>query len=269
MLFNTVWGMTLAPSIALVLELVGLVTLIAGGTIGLYIADPDLVREISDSGVEAIVERSGNDLITTPTVVIGIVAMYAILAPICEEFAKLLGPLTFMRRATASRLDAYSSGVFVGLGFASVETLAYALAAGEQWPLIAALRAPVAVIHVTAAAAAALGVYAGGRAIIGGYAAAVLVHAAWNGLTVSVLVMTAAIDNPESVPPAVAGATFLVVVAMLGLAAACFVWLVRTARKLGNDLTRSDTPSRPEPTVETLGVSDRGVQATHYLLSSF
>jgi RsiW-degrading membrane proteinase PrsW (M82 family) len=267
-LYNTIWGMTLAPAIALALELIGLVVLVAGGTIGLYIADPDLVRTISDDGLEVIIERSGNDLITTPTIVIGIVAMYAILAPLSEEFAKLLGPLGFMRRASATRLDAYSSGVFVGLGFASVETLAYALAAGEQWPLIAALRAPVAVIHVTAAATAALGVFAGGKAIVRGYGAAVLVHGAWNGLTVAVLVMTAALENPENVPPTVALATFLILAAMTGLAVGCFVWLTRTARKLGSDLTRSNTPSLPEPAVNAPGATDRGVQATHYMLSS-
>jgi RsiW-degrading membrane proteinase PrsW (M82 family) len=254
---STLWGMTVAPAVALALELVCATALIAGGALGLYIADAELLRTLSDGGIETAIEDSGNDLITMPTLILGIAAVYAVIAPLVEEFAKLLASVVFLRPADATQFDAFTAGVFAGLGFASVETLAYALAAGDQWPLLAAIRAPVAIIHVSAAAFAALGWYAGELSILRGYAMAALIHAGWNGLTVTVLLITAAVDDPESLSAAAAFATLVVFGAMTLLLTACSVWLVKTARKRGRETSEFDPPTQPSATIETSQKTER------------
>jgi RsiW-degrading membrane proteinase PrsW (M82 family) len=244
------WGMVGATSVALILELVAAIALFAGGIMGLYLADPALVRSIREQGLEQIIDQSGPNLVTTTTVAIGIAAVYALLAPMSEEFAKLLGTMIFLPNS-ASRYDAFIGGVFAGLGFASVETLVYALAAGDRWPLLVAIRAPIALVHVAAAVVAALGWHAtrdgGPWAIARGYGLAVLIHGAWNGLIVAVLLLTASVDESSQIAPASAIA-LTAIVGVMGLHLfGCFTLITVAARKLGREEGDRDVRTDERP----------------------
>ncbi|RIK46613.1 MAG: hypothetical protein DCC58_02545 [Chloroflexi bacterium] len=232
---TTVWGMLAAPAIAVLIELICAGSVFAAAVAGQYYADPEILSNIADNGIEAVISGSEMELLQTWTVVLGIVAVYALFAPLAEELAKLLGAMIFLARSGATRFDSFASGLFSGLGFASVETLFYALAAGEQWLLLVIIRAPVAVIHIVSAVAAAMGWYSGGKSIVSGYGLAVLIHGAWNGLTVSLLVITASIADPEQVPMQAGLALFGAVGGLMFLLLGCSAWFVNAARRFGRE----------------------------------
>lgn len=233
-----VWGMFAATGGAVVLQLAfaGLAILAVLG--GLVLVDPSLIGGFVDRVAEqgTLEDFSGN-LMSTATVVLGITTMYAVIAPLTEEFTKLLGAAVVLRGAPASAFSYFAVGACVGLGFAVVETLGYALAAGSAWPLLLLVRAPVAFIHVTATAIASYGLYRqrarGGYRLVPYFVAAVLIHGAWNGLTVAVMLLSTQAGDTQQMST-IAMLLILVVVGMLALVlTACVAWTALAARKLG------------------------------------
>ncbi|HYM27374.1 MAG TPA: PrsW family glutamic-type intramembrane protease [Steroidobacteraceae bacterium] len=117
----------------------------------------------------------------------------ALVAPLIEEFAKGLGVRFMMRRYT-TRAQAMTLGAAAGAGFGFVEALSYGLAGvhdnAARWWLYMLVRGGSTTLHVfnTSLVGLAWWYWSFGerpRVAAALFGTAVLVHAAWNGLLVT------------------------------------------------------------------------------------
>jgi|GEM_PF-2133269 len=239
MLATMAWGMVVATTTAVVLQLAFVAAGIAGIAVGLNLADVQLSGGLIDTLLaDDLLESSGSELLGTATIAVFVMLGYAVAAPLTEELTKFLGVAVVLRRQVLSRYTVFVAGISAGLGFAVVETIGYALGSGEGWPLVLALRAPVTLIHITGTSLVACGWYLqqrrGGYPLVGYFVAAVLVHAAWNGLLVSMILVSATIPEENPAPGAI-----LAVLGGLGmmlvLLVACGTWVIANARRWGRE----------------------------------
>jgi len=232
------WGMVGAPLAAGGAQLVTVLLLLIGGATGIYVADAGLVDQIEGWVSDT---SAGTDLsvIQTPTVAFGALSVVGIAAPLTEELAKFLGVYFVFRKRVATKYGLFLAGAAAGLGFAVVESLGYALMAIEQWPQVMLLRAPVALIHVAATTIVALGWYkqrqSGGYWLIGMYVLAVLLHAAWNSLFVTMMIIAAGFETSEELSPVDALLTLAIICAFGALLVAAVLWIAGNARRLGRE----------------------------------
>jgi RsiW-degrading membrane proteinase PrsW (M82 family) len=233
-----IWGMIGAPVLAVFAQLATVVMLIGGGVAGLYLADASLIDNV-ESWITEVTETADLSVIETPTVTFAALALLGVAAPLSEELTKFLGVYILFRNRVATKYGLFLAGAAAGLGFAVVETLGYALMSGEAWPQIMLLRAPVALIHVAATSIVALGWYRqrqnGGQSLVLFFLLAVLLHAAWNSLFVSMVIVAAGIDTADTIDP-VAGLLVLAAVSAMGaVMIATVFWIVGNARRLGRE----------------------------------
>lgn len=231
------WGMSAAVVIALLLELLVFGAVIGAVYAGLYLAGPDIARNAWEHGISDKIDRAGGAIAQTWTVALAGMLIYAVAAPLAEEFAKMLGVLVSLRRRAASEYTVFVAGISAGLGFAAFETLLYGLASADNWPLIVGIRAPIVLVHATGASLSALGWRMqrerGGLALVWHYGAAVLVHAAWNALTVALLIASATSREGEDLSLATGLAALTVLSLMALLLVSCLAWVVLNARRFG------------------------------------
>lgn len=83
----------------------------------------------------------------SPTTLFGTTVQAFCVAAVPEEAAKLLALWLILRRNPHfdEHFDGIVYAVFVGLGFAAIENIAYVLQSGEGWMTVAAMRALLAV----------------------------------------------------------------------------------------------------------------------------
>lgn len=82
-----------------------------------------------------------------PVTLIGTTVQAFLVAAVPEEAAKLLALFLILRKNPwfDEHFDGIVYAVYVGLGFAALENVAYVLSAGDQWMTVAAMRALLAV----------------------------------------------------------------------------------------------------------------------------
>ena len=82
-----------------------------------------------------------------PVTLIGTTVQAFLVAAVPEEAAKLLALFLILRKNPwfDEHFDGIVYAVYVGLGFAALENVAYVLSAGDQWVTVAAMRALLAV----------------------------------------------------------------------------------------------------------------------------
>ena len=82
-----------------------------------------------------------------PVTLIGTTVQAFLVAAVPEEAAKLLALFLILRKNPwfDEHFDGIVYAVYVGLGFAAFENVAYVLSAGDQWVTVAAMRALLAV----------------------------------------------------------------------------------------------------------------------------
>jgi RsiW-degrading membrane proteinase PrsW (M82 family) len=239
MLATMAWGMVVATTTAVIMQFGFILAGIGGIAVGLNMAGIDVSGGLVDTLLsEELLESSGSELLGTATIAVFVLLVYAVAAPLTEELTKFLGVAVVMRRQVLNRYSVFIGGISAGLGFAVVETIGYALGSGQGWPLILALRVPVTLIHVTGTSLVAFGWYLqqrrGGYPLLGFFAVAVLVHAAWNGLLVSVMLASATMPQENPAPGqvlAILGALAM----MLLLLGGCLTWVIANARRWGSD----------------------------------
>lgn len=247
----SLWGGIGAPFLAGSFQLLTVVALVVAGGIGLYAADETLLDNLEpwlNEQVDPVSSGSDADameLLKKPAVALGAVSLLGITAPLTEELTKFLGVYLLFRNRFVTRNNLFIAGVASGLGFAVVETLGYALMSGDSWSMILLVRAPVAVIHMVCTAIVAVGWYQqrkrGGIALAGFFLVSVLVHAAWNTLFVSLMLVALGTDTTDAIDPA-AGATMLALVTAMGVVfLGSLFWLVGNARRFGRQ-ARAEVP---------------------------
>jgi RsiW-degrading membrane proteinase PrsW (M82 family) len=188
-----------------------------------------------------------NDILSRNEQFVANLIAAAVAAPLIEEFAKGLG-VRFMMRRWNTRAQAMVLGAAAGAGFGFVEALMYGLAGvdGDQshWWLYMLVRGGSTSLHVfnTSLVALAWWHWSFGKRPRTGwllFGAAVLMHAAWNGLLVT---LTSRIFGLETVSErAIEVAAYVIIAgAVLTMLAA----LPRIARALREPLPPSveDTP---------------------------
>jgi len=234
------WGGLGGTSLALVVELILVVGVLAVVAVGLQAADPALadrllaaVQEMQETGRPP--DLAGlRDVVTSPIFAIGLLGLLGVMAPLVEESLKGLAvPLVVAAGGRPGRLAGFLFGVAVGAGFAIVEGIlngAMALNAPEFWAGLMLLRGAAAAMHCLASGLAGLGwqmILVERRWPAGGVLGllAVGLHAAWN-LSVGIIGLISlggvtAADGPVAVARAgVAGLLALFLLCLWLLVAA-------------------------------------------------
>lgn len=259
---HLVWGMTIGPLGASILQLGAALAIIGAIMAGLYFHDPDIansdkIRSIFDDLGTASADNFP-DVYKTSTVALAIFTMLAIVAPLTEEILKPLGTLIADRGQPGySQHDAFIAGASAGLGFGIVEALGYSLLQLENWPTMMLLRAPVISIHVAGSALVAIG-WQKHRRATGGFpfvkylGAALALHAAWNGLFASMLLTVVHLDDPASPDAASTVLISLIALALGVLLLSTIAWIVMYPSRWQQQHQRRSDP-RPAPTVPIIG----------------
>lgn len=198
---HLVSGAVLATFVALVLELLGGALLLVLVFVPAALLDPgvaprvqelvDALRQAANNGENLPLSYWESYLDWWP-VQIYLPLLLSVMVPLIEEFSKPVSVLARLaaRRASTPPALAFRLGALAGAGFALLEgVLNGTAAAGPDWWQVALLRAAATAMHACGAALVAWGTAEfvwnrRGRLWLGTLAAALLLHATWNGVTI-------------------------------------------------------------------------------------
>jgi RsiW-degrading membrane proteinase PrsW (M82 family) len=179
----TTWRRALAGLLAGSLLSTHLTILLSAG-VGLLAYT--LVLPLRQLMAELIASKSLERMFFSPALVGTLIGM-AIVAPVVEELAKLLGAILLARRLRGPA-EAFLVGMAGGVGFATLENMLYESSSPERWAHISLLRGMGGVLHPLNAGLVAVGWYGvrnglpgAQRRLLGYYGLAVGAHALWNG----------------------------------------------------------------------------------------
>lgn len=164
------YGLTLAPLLAVILELIATV----------------ILARVSGIGITGL----PTDVPTNPLLIVVLLLTVSVVAPLVEEGVKPLGAVLLMRRLRTPS-SAFLLGVAAGVGFDIFETIGYIGQGQADWITIAVERVGAGLLHGVGAGMATLGWYylINGKGVphrwlrgIGGILYAVIQHAIFNGV---------------------------------------------------------------------------------------
>ena len=187
-------GVFLGPVLALLLELVALIVILALGYLALA-SQPELLEEITSllqrltisPPSPALLQRMLGPYLLNPAAAGAILAYVAGLVPLLEEAVKPVG-LWLIAGKKLTPAQGFVGGMLSGAGFAIFESLLLATG-GEGWTAMLAARVAPGLMHIatTGTIGYALAASWQGRkyARLGlAYLAVVAVHGLWNGMGV-------------------------------------------------------------------------------------
>jgi hypothetical protein len=184
-------GMTIAPAIMIMLEVVALAGIIIAVAAWLAIAEPVIFQDVIR--LADLLQAETNEevalgllapYISNP-IAIGVgIGYIALIVPLIEELLKPLAVWIF-----ATKIETPSQGFVMGLlsgaAFALVESLNASADGTTSWALIVSVRAGTSILHMTASGLVGWGIVSAfkekriGR-LIAAYFSAVLIHGIWN-----------------------------------------------------------------------------------------
>lgn len=239
-------GMTLAPLIMIILEILVLVFGIFIGAVYIAVSQPELVAEIKFvadqlsvvTNEEAMINLLAPYLANTTLIMIGI-GYIAVIVPLIEELFKPLGVWLFGFQIETPA-QGFTLGLLSGAAFALFESLNASADGSIGWGAIVTARAGTSLLHMTASGIMGWGIVSAfkekkyGR-LFGAYLAAVLIHGVWNASAAGagISALGESIGKPEwlfTFTPAL-------VCGLLVLAIGMFAVLIASNRKL-----RKSTP---------------------------
>lgn len=245
-------GMTLGPGLIFVLEIIVLLVAVFTGAV-LIATSPDQSNQLTRLVQQLQTGNINTDqllpilqlYLKNPWIVLGIFIFMSGIVPMLEEAFKPIGFwLLVKRRLTPA--EGFTAGLLSGAGFALVESLGYTSNGGQGWLSSVLLRAPTALMHITACGLTGLGV---ARAIsqrqyrwlFAGYGGAVIIHGLWNGLTLTAAgIVLVYPDRPSS--QIIAGLALLGMAILFGLT---FLILILINRYLRLQAAHAIIPSIP------------------------
>lgn len=225
-------GITAIPLAALIVEFIALLPLVLAG--GLWLLGSPEAQQIlsmmdpaTGPDPEALTQLS-NQLLTSPVAIAGAYGFLALVIPIVEEVIKSMAVWPFLRRGLAPA-EAFLGGALGGAGYALFEAL-FLAQPGEAWLMTTIARTGATFLHAFTAALTGWGLMEGVRrkrygVMIGAFAAALTMHAAWNAAAVTIGIGSVPLDSglPSAFAGAAAGAPVLlaglIVVSVVGLTA--------------------------------------------------
>lgn len=233
-------GMTIAPLIMIILEILVLGSMIFLGAIYIGISRPEMFAEIKyiadqlsiTTDEQVMINLLTPYLTNTTLIAIGI-SYIAVIVPLIEELFKPLGVWLFGFQIETPT-QGFVLGLLSGAAFALFESLNASADGSMSWGAIVTARAGTSLLHMTASGIVGWGIVSAfkekryGR-LVGAYFAAVLIHGIWNasaaGTGISALGET--IGKPEWLTFAPA-----LVCGLLVLAIGMFAVLIASNRKL-------------------------------------
>jgi hypothetical protein len=241
-------GLVLGPAMIMAAEIAALIVVVLVAI--LFIASrPDLTNELN--GLAQRLSQSGSSPETAlhilspylgkPSVIFTVFIFGSVIVPIIEETLKPIGVWLLANRSL-SPAEGFAAGVLSGAGYALFESLALA-SNGADWTSLVFARIGTGAIHIltTGLTGWALALaWKENRYIRLGlvYLAAVLIHGAWNGFTLSTI--TSEISQTQGGETLFsslgAAAPYVLVVLALG----CFAILLWANRKLARQEIQED-----------------------------
>lgn len=246
-------GMTAGPLLMIVLEMVILLIMIAGGAVLIAVTDGELLRQLGriaaslegQSDPQVILSAVGPYL-KSPVFIGAVLSYIAVIVPLIEELLKPLA-VWFFARTFSSSSQGFAMGMLSGAAFAMLESLSASGDGSSTWPVIVSVRAGTSLLHITASGLVGWGIT---RAFMekkpsrffSAYLAAVLIHGIWNACAVGAGFSSIGqfIGSPQwaiNLLPAAVGGMFI-----LGLG--MFVILLAAKRKLHPSLPLSPAGSQ-------------------------
>lgn len=195
-------GLTLAPLIALVVEL--LILVFFGILLWIFIqSQPELKQDFlilldhfqQSSIPPGIFERTTSRLFETPGIAGGVFIYIAVLIPVVEELIKPVA-IWLLPGRKLSQGDGFLLGAVSGAGYALFENLTIA-AETEIWTFVMISRLGTAAIHMLTTALVGWGIASAKTEkrywrLLMAFVAAITLHGVWNGLNI----LTALVEFP-------------------------------------------------------------------------
>jgi RsiW-degrading membrane proteinase PrsW (M82 family) len=199
--------------------------------LGNNLQDPTWVKDLSNLA----------ELLLSPPAAVATLGMFAIPIPLIEEAFKTLAAGVVARWVRPHPARAFLWGVAAGAGFALVENVFNgALGGAEGWSIGAVARLGATLMHCATGGLVGWGwgqLWTKRRPLrlAGSYVGAVLIHGAWNAITVSAVLLSASalIHDGNSMWLPVTGVGTLASIGLIGLlTAACALAIPLAGRKL-------------------------------------
>lgn len=186
-------GITLIPLLIMVCEVLALIAL-GFILIGVLISQPELLKQLSEMAEQARTAGSPDDLkilvneyMKNPYLISLTVFYIALVVPVIEEAIKPLG-VWFLFGRRLSPAAGFAAGTLSGAGYGLVENL---LLSGnsQEWGVVVLARIGTTAVHILTAGLmgwAIVQIWSKKRVLplLFAFTAAVVIHGAWNGLTV-------------------------------------------------------------------------------------
>ena len=186
-------GLVLGPALILLVELLALIVFVFFAALAIA-SQPGLLEELGLLVEQLASTRSSPETalrllspyLARPAVLFSVFAFGAVIVPLIEELIKPVGVWLLAGRGLTPAAG-FAAGLLSGAGYALFESLALSSSA-EGWSFLVVARIGTAVIHIltTGMTGWALALaWSEGRylRLAATYLAAVLIHAAWNAMT--------------------------------------------------------------------------------------
>lgn len=184
-------GITLAPFVIIILEIVILSFGIFLGAVYIGITQPNLFIEIKSLADqlslitdEQVMLNLLAPYLTNPALIVIAMSYIAFIVPLIEELLKPLGIWLFAKQIDTPA-QGFALGLLSGAAFALFESLNASADGSMNWGAIVTARAGTGLLHMTASGIMGWGIVSAIQEkkysrLIGAYFAAVLIHGIWN-----------------------------------------------------------------------------------------
>ena len=234
-------GITIAPLLIIILEIVVLGVGIILGSVYLAIAQPEMIAEItrladllSEETNEMVILNLLAPYLANPALIAIGISYIAIIVPLIEELFKPLAVWLFAKQIETPA-QGFGLGLLSGAAFALFESLNASADGSTSWGVIVTARAGTSLLHLTTSGLVGWGIVSAfkekkyGR-LIGAYLSAVLIHGIWNAAAAGagISAIGESIGKPEwlfNFAPALLCGLFVLAIGMLAV-------LIASNRKL-------------------------------------